>query len=129
VPIIEFYREVWDAPLAGAAVVDIVRNPDWHWFKEIKNPNKYGGFLCGVVPLSGILFSREVLEIIARQADDPLYKPLISECRIGTLAKRAGYQPRQISSNAADYITWSPRTPTHPGIWHPVKSIFSSQRF
>jgi hypothetical protein len=116
VPICDFYRAVWNEPVAGAASVTLDNGPDSCWFHEIPDHSLYRNTLAGIIPLSGLLLSNEGL------ARNPLYWPLFCECRVGTMARAAGYSPVTISPDAANYISWQPRIPFCPGIWHPVKS-------
>jgi hypothetical protein len=122
VPICDFYRAVWNEPLAAAASVTLEKNPDWWWFREIPDFRPFGNTLAGIIPLSGLFLSNEALTSLAELARNPLYWPLFCECRVGTMARAAGYSPVRISPDAADFLTWQPRVPSRPGIWHPVKS-------
>jgi hypothetical protein len=120
----DFYAAVWDEPVAAAGLVDFDREPEWHWFCEIKDQSLYRNRLAGMRPISGIFLSHPALAAMSRLALDPIYVPLYCECRIGTLARTAGYKPVQIRTDAANFISWEPRHPSGPGIWHSVKSRF-----
>lgn len=126
IPVREFYREVWDAPLAAATIQTPEANPDWWWFRNISDPGRYNGNLAGLIPLSGVLMSRAVLAAIAPLASGPLYDSMNCECRVGTLAKTVGFTAKKIRPNASDYISSNPRFPTGPGIWHSVKAKMES---
>ena len=75
-----------------------------------------------MVPLSGILLSYSALAAMSHLAQDALYDSLYCECRVGTLARATGYTSVEIRPDATDYISWQPRYPDRPGIWHSVKS-------
>ncbi len=106
--------------------MDPETDPDWPWFREIERPELYGDSLLGMCPLCGILLSFNALRAIVRLALAPLYTMLFSECRIGTLARTVGIEPALIRPDAEHYISWQPRLPSGPGVWHPVKTrLFS----
>jgi hypothetical protein len=123
VPFREFYAVVWDQPVSCARVVTPQNDPSWWWFRTIQDRSPFGENLLGMSPICGILLSREVLERIAVEGLSATYRPLLSECRIGTLVRGAGFTPELIRPDAASFITWQPVIPTGEGIWHPVKSI------
>jgi len=120
----DFYGAVWDEPVAAASVFNLERQPGWRWFWDMRDQTPYRNKLAGMSPLSGILFSHAALAAISELAKDPIYAPLYCECRIGTLARTAGYNPVRIRPDIAKYISWQRRQPNGPGIWHSVKTKF-----
>jgi hypothetical protein len=124
-PFREFYAGVWDQPVACARVVTLEKDPKWWWFRTIQDRTPFGKHLMGMSPICGILFSRAALEKIAPNGLSPTYRPLLSECRIGTLVCAAQFMPALIRPDAALFITFQPVIPKGEGIWHPVKSITS----
>jgi hypothetical protein len=118
----EFYADVWNESVAAAITFTYQQKPAWRWFCEIRDQSPYRGKLAGLSPLSGLLFSHAALAAISELAKDPLYASLYCECRIGTLARTAGYNPVRIRPDIAKYISWQRRHPTSPGIWHSVKT-------
>jgi hypothetical protein len=71
--------------------------------------------------------SARALAAVCKLAGNPYFNPMHSECRIGTLAVLAGFQPTIIREAADRYISWQPRIPDGPGIWHPVKELRFSE--
>jgi hypothetical protein len=128
VPFHEFYAHVWNKPVACARVLTPQKNPNWWWFRTIKDRSPFGENLFGMSPISGILLSRAALELIAENGLNQTYRPLLSECRIGTLVRSVHITPVLIRPDAASFITWKPLEPAGAGIWHPVKSITNPRR-
>jgi len=122
-PAQEFYSSVWDKPSSGACIRTLKTNPKLWILREIKQPHLYNGFLLAVTPICGILLSYEAIKAIALLSQDPKYDPLFSETRIGTLLAESNNVPTVIFPRIDHYISWRPREPKGPGIWHSVKRI------
>lgn len=120
----EFYSEVWDSDVACATPITC-QDSGWYWFEPQFGASRelFGNQLAGMTPASGSFFSHEALAAMVNLAKHKLYAPLFCECRLGTLASTAGFSIRRIRDDAASYVTWNDVSPTHRGIWHPVKRI------
>jgi hypothetical protein len=123
-----FYRNVWDADVACARPVLYEYQPDWHWFNPQfvdLLPAELGHHLAGMVPASGSFFSDRALGAIVRSARNKMFSELFCECRLGTLARAAGFQIEPIRDDAERFLSWTEVSPMGIGIWHPVKKICS----
>jgi hypothetical protein len=98
------------------------RERDWDWFGRNRSPLLYP-FLRGIVPMSGVMLSHEALfNMVQLWKTVPDFKQLQNECRIGTLAAMAGYEPEQIRTDCWKYIHAANVEIDHgPGVYHAVK--------
>lgn len=124
-----FYAQVWDSDVACARPVLYENEPDWYWFgpdfvsADLKD---FRGRLAGMVPASGSFFSDRALSAMVSLASDRTFSELFCECRLGTLARIAGFQIEPIRHDAERFLNWTEVSPVGKGIWHPVKHIYSS---
>lgn len=123
-----FYVEVWDSEVACARPVLYENEPDWYWFgpdfvsADLKD---FRGHLAGMVPASGSFFSDRALSAMVRLARDNVFSKLFCECRLGTLARTAGFQITRVRRDAEKFLNWTGVSPVGKGIWHPVKEKYS----
>jgi hypothetical protein len=128
VPLADFYREVWDADLAGGHAMYPHEAPDWPWFKETDRlPEALRPFAAGMAPLAGSLIANRVLAAISTGEIPP---DVFSEFRLGTLTRSHGFHlanlPEEKCRNlsyAADLVDLSRPTP----VYHPVKTLLSTE--
>ena len=134
----EFYCGEWDKPIVGSVIIHPLsdapvtlnyptKQRDWGWFwiwlKTELGEAEYAKLkpnLRGITPISGILLSHEALSAMTKLFfDTPWMSGVFCECRIGTLAKLAGYEP--VSGTTSKNIWCDFVSPNGPGIWHKVR--------
>lgn len=132
-PLKEFYGSAYDKPAVGSVIVlPWSHEPvlgygqpmrEWHWFSHGDTPRLYP-FLRGLCPVCGAMFSRKCLAKMSsiyfsnREVDR-----LHAECRLGTLACMAGYEPERIREDSHLFILSKDLAPHQDrGIWHRVKT-------
>ena len=128
VPLADFYREVWDADLAGGHAMHPHECPDWPWFRQTDRlPEALRPFAAGLTPVAGALIADRVLAAIVA-VEIPL--GVFSEFRLGTLARAGGFHltnlPEEKCRNlsyAADLVDLNRPTP----VYHPVKTLLSTE--
>lgn len=130
-PAASLFRDMWDADVAGVEVHTLAGNPNWPQFREKRLaslPAEYRGQAFGISPVPGLLLSDEALGKISRFVrDDPRFRSVFCELRIGTAAVACGYRPvqmplriRQMLSAVHEYRA-SEINPSEGGWWHKVK--------
>jgi len=128
-PVESFYQQVWNADVACASPMTYQEKPEWYWFRAQSVdglPLKFHEQLAGLAPASGVFLSDRALKAISELAKDRSFSHLFCECRLGTLARIAGFEIRQIRDDVEQFIGWNEVTPTRRGIWHPIKTIYRS---
>ena len=122
-PVSAYLEEVWDQDAAAANVHMPATRPDWPWFNEL--PAELRPFAAGVSPLNGVLISHRALAaVVGGEIPENLY----SECRLGTLLRKAGFMPTSLPRAKAETNSFHPGhvlvNPRAPGIYHPVKRVY-----
>lgn len=125
VPVREFYREVWEADVAGAQVFHAGPNHHWNWFPgEIpKLSLEMVPYAAGVTPLCGVFLSHRALSAITSYGI-PL--GLYSEVRLATLANFLGFDLVELPWEKKRNLTWKPefvRMDIESQAYHPVKHL------
>jgi hypothetical protein len=132
VPVRDYYRPVWDFPLVASSTRLMNREPEWHWFKEVKSevekapkklPSAYQPFLMGMVPFIFLASDATLKATCAMLLKEPIQAGN-GEIRFATAANRCGYQACGFSP-PNDQITWKlwSQLPANPAIVHPVKFL------
>jgi hypothetical protein len=81
------------------------RQRDWYWFEGCQSPELHP-FLRGMVPASCVMFSHECLfNMVELWKTVPAFKHLQGECRLGTLAAMAGFEPQEIRPDCHKWIS------------------------
>lgn len=118
----EFFAKVWDENVVGANIM----GDDWGWWcAEPQLSAKIPDYAkWGLMPMF-MLLKHEAASAMC----DILFAPgagrllgFFSECRIGVLARLAGFTPVSFSDDPSYHVGFGPITPNGPGIWHPVKA-------
>ena len=130
-PAASFFREVWDADVAGAAVHTLAGDPTWPHFRAKRLaclPAQYREQACGISPLPGLLFSDDALGRISRfVCDDYRFRAVFCELRVGTAAVACGYRPQEMPARVRKMLSAvheyriSEINPSDGGWWHKVK--------
>ena len=95
---------------------------DWHWFAHNTSAELYP-YLRGITPICGSMFSHDCLfNMVQLWKTNLAFDRLFSECRMGTLAAMAGYEPRQIRQDAPHFLHSGDVQIDHgPGVYHRVR--------
>lgn len=112
--------------IAGAEVKSCVRHLRSYWpFEDIPRlPRFMQGLACAIAPAGVLLISRPALDaILAPEYDAVFAADIFCEVRLPTVIRHAGLN---VGSLPLPFVDATPKTPTSPGIWHPVKSQISS---
>jgi hypothetical protein len=117
-PLADFYGDAWDADVACAHPAVI--GEDYYWFREIDRlPADFQPFAAGVIPMAGTLVSDKAMRLMTAMSAELSYD-LFSELRVGTLARRCGFEIKQLPDPST--IRWQRRPEiVAPGLYHPVK--------
>jgi len=142
-PLKEFYGTSYHRSCVGAAIVNPesgdfipgqkVRMKDWKWFSFPVSPC-LRKFARGIVPTSGTMLSHDALSGMVSvyrnyssfkqmQAENQVgdLDQMQNECRVGTLASMAGFEPERIREDAHLFLFPSLITQHQElGIWHKV---------
>jgi len=119
-PAEKFYGAAWNADVAGARVVIPQDAPQWPWWQQAAELEEAYPLRVGLSPLAASLWSHNALTRIARH---PRFQHCFAELRIGTLARVAGLQLKEIPGATAT-ISWRPEQDPSgkaAGWFHPVK--------
>lgn len=111
--------------IAAAAIVTPVARRCSYWpFEDLlRLPRPMLGLACATAPLAVLQVSRKALDAILSPEYDALFAAdIFCELRLPTAIRHAGFGVAEIRLPDVGCI---PVTPTHPGIWHPVKLPFS----
>jgi hypothetical protein len=122
IPIQHFYSQVWDYDFVASSVCLPYREPNWYWFRSLRDlPSDYKPFAMGALPFV-FLMSERALESTCRMLIENPFFIGNSELRFATAANRSGYPPCGFSP-PGDKITWIPwkRIDGPKSISHPVK--------
>lgn len=96
----------------------------WPFGDIPKLPRSMQAFACASAPLAVLLISRAALDAILAPAYDAVFaSDIFCETRLPTVIRHAGFS---VTGMCLPDVDATPKTPTHPGIWHPVKSPISS---
>jgi hypothetical protein len=133
----EFFGCSYDKSVVGATIVrpwsnEVMmldkggfsqRQRDWHWFVHNESAELHP-FLRGIVPASVVMFSHDALfNMVQLFKTVPAFKNLQNECRMGTLAAMAGYEPVEIRPDCARWINCADvEIDQGPGIYHRVRA-------
>lgn len=132
-PLKEFYKDVYDNPVAGSIIVKPWSDeqiPDrggimrqWHFFTHNTSPEIYP-YLRGILPVCGTMLRRDALfNIVQLWKSVREIDKLNCECRLGTLAAMAGYEPVQIRPDCHKFISFvDVAVRNEPGIYHRCRS-------
>ena len=123
VPVREYYRAVWNFPFVAASVRLPHREPEWNWFREIKNlPGSLQPHALGAVPFLYLVSERALKRICAALLEKP-FTAGNGELRFSTVANACGFAPCGFSP-PGDAITWMAwkTPPKTAAIFHPVKN-------
>jgi len=121
-PARRYYRPVWSYPFVASSVRLRHREPEWYWFREVKNlPVEYRPYAMGAVPFLYLVAD----EALVRICTTLISKPTVagnSELRFATAANMCGF-PACGFSPPGDKIGWANWVvlPGEKGILHPVK--------
>jgi len=133
----EFFGGHWDKDVVGSVIVNpnslkqIIPNyiypTEWFWFwKGIENEYQtHHTIMRGMIPVFGLFSQRAIKDMTDTYFSTPWINKCFCECRLGTLASLAGYEPVSFDSNTAHTKVWAGPYPVvvkGPGIWHPVKT-------
>src|SRR5262249_27652973 len=105
VPMVEFYRGVWDEDLAGAQLNFCGPRPHWNWFRAAGPwlPPELRPFAAGVSPLAGVMLAHRTLEAICAS---PIPRRIFCECRLATLVNAHGFDMVEFPYPKKRNITW-----------------------
>lgn len=82
-----------DIPTSGFAGAMIKATPDWYWWEQDapKLPLQLQPFVCGLVPFAVMFTTPQAMDKVFNLANDYVFQlDVISEMRVGTLARAAG---------------------------------------
>lgn len=104
---------------------------DWCWFKYpfegegAMYCEEFTPTLRGIVPAGFVLFSNRALAGMLKEMMHPIYRRMFCECRMGTAANRAGFEPVSFAPGTAHENIWfEPRNPENRvGIFHACKDV------
>jgi hypothetical protein len=117
-------RSIRKGSVGCAKLLTPVLHPGWLGWKEIDRlPREIQGFAIGMEPSAVLALRRDALEEIAHPDYDEIFaQDIISELRLGTVARSAEYQPVQV--RGWQEVGTLPRQldPEFSGIIHPIKS-------
>jgi hypothetical protein len=97
-PLTSWYKPAWNAPAAASVVVrhDKGEAPGWCWWAEVgRLPTSLRPFACGVLPLAGMLLSRDAVTALLGIVPPP---DVFCEVRLGTLLRSLGVEPTPFPS-------------------------------
>lgn len=107
VPHADFYREVWDADVAGRDVKEPSRHRDWNWFAQMSRlPAALQPFAGGIAPISGLFLADRVLAAISAQV---LPLDVFCELRLPTLAKACGFRLTELPPEKCRNLSFEAR--------------------
>ena len=124
-PFSEFYSPAaWNSRFAAAFVhrPQEIPDPYWWWY-ELSDFQwqALGPFIRGLIPISGVLIERLLLESMSEASKLSVFSGIFCEARIATLAAYCGVEPIELRPNAAAWIQSKDVTPKGPGVWHRVR--------
>lgn len=135
----DFIGAAYDKDAVGATVVypdkleTVVpgyptKQKDWgHFWSTFTSDNaqyleEFRPSLRGIIPAGFTLFSNRALAAILLELRHPAYQRMFCECRLGTAATRAGYEPVSYDPGNAHKKVWCEyREPNGTGIFHICK--------
>ena len=136
-PVKEFYGEAYNYAATAANIVKPwlddkmpTDNPlgqetmrTWLWLPQ-NCSEEIRPYIRGMVPTCGSMFSNEALRgMVELWKTVDGFADLFCECRLGTLACMAGYEPRQISPEAKKFLAfYDVGMETVRGIHHRVRA-------
>jgi hypothetical protein len=121
-PVTEYYLPVWDFPFITSNVIRRFRQPQWPWFRDVKEmPRGYQKYAIGASPFL-YLVSDFALKAICTSLIRKPFSIGNAELRFATVANKCGYTPCGYSP-PHDQITWIPwnTVSDRKTIFHPVK--------
>lgn len=125
VPMADFYREVWDADVAGAQLFLVGRHRNWRFFKQAwpyLSPEQRR-HAAGISPLAGTMIAHRALEKIC---EGRIPQGVFCEVRLPTLAFAAGFDVEELPYPKKRNITWRQdlvRFDKQTDAYHPVKDL------
>lgn len=123
-PVREYYAPVWRFPFVASNACLRHRQPEWHWFRSVKDmPEEYRPHATGAVPFLYLVGDAALRAICEMLIEQPVSVGN-GELRFATAARRCGYAPCGFSP-PEDQITWMKVQPSidRPGIFHSVKHL------
>lgn len=111
---------------AAASILSGLRDIRRFWpFADIPRlPRSMQALACATAPLAVLLISRAALDAMLHPLHDAIFAAdIFCETRLPTVIRFEGFQ---VHPMPLPQVGCTPCQPTHPGIWHPVKSSVQS---
>lgn len=124
-PLIECYREAWNADFAAYHILYPSTSSHWELWDQYRHliPERLYPFITGAAPVNASLLSRKAMQAFA---DAEILEGVFSEIRFPTVIRSAGFQLSSItpSPDSQNIYLGDDRSVeiTGDGIQHPVKS-------
>ncbi len=125
----QFYGDALNLDHFGHQICTYDELKNWCWYTQLSDSQKLIPNIGGIVPTSGLFFTRSVLSsMVTLIINNPRqYDNMFSELRLGTLLQQSGHTLNKPFLNSESYINWNIDNitfdPSKPGYYHPIKTI------
>lgn len=137
-PFKDFYGDAYNKKAVGSVIVKPwsdeltqticggfeIRQREWTFFTQNRSAELYP-YLRGIVPVSCAMFAHDAFFNMCEiwKTNREAYDQLGCECRLGTLACHAGYEPQPIRSDCQKYVSCQDvNIDQGPRVYHRVRT-------